>query len=62
MLLRTGTIAPLFCNPRPKISRLGRALLAATPCYEPSRLLELSTVLRDISQFSDLQLDESGAC
>ena len=33
MLLRTGTIAPLFCNPRPKISRL----MAATLCYEPTR-------------------------
>ena len=47
MLLRTGTIAPLFCNPRPKISRLGRTLMAATLCYEPT------TKLCDISQFSE---------
>ena len=47
MLLRTGTIAPLFCNPRPKISRLGRTLMAATLCYEPSR------AANDISQFSE---------
>ena len=58
MLLRTGTIAPLFCNPRPKISRLGRTLMAATLCYEPSRAvngtLRYFTIFRE-----DLQLDES---
>ena len=58
MLLRTGTIAPLFCNPRPKISRLGRTLMAATLCYEPARAvngtLRYFTIFRE-----DLQLDES---
>ena len=58
MLLRTGTIAPLFCNPRPKISRLGRTLMAATLCYEPSRAVNGTsryfTIFRE-----DLQLDES---
>ena len=60
MLLRTGTIAPLFCNPRPKISRLGRTLMAATLCYEPSRAVK--GTLRYFTIFTeDIQLDES-AC
>ena len=58
MLLRTGTIAPLFCNPRPKISRLGRTLMAATLCYEPTRAV--NRTLRYFTIFrEDLQLDES---
>ena len=59
MLLRTGTIAPLFCNPRPKISRLGRTLMAATLCYGPSRAVN-GTLRFPIFQ-KNLQLDES-AC
>ena len=60
MLLRTGTIAPLFCNPRPKISRLGRTLMAATLCYEPTR--SVNGTLRYFTIFrEDIQLDES-AC
>ena len=60
MLLRTGTIAPLFCNPRPKISRLGRTLMAATLCYEPTRAV--NETLRYFTIFREyIQLDES-AC